>query len=54
MFQWAKDWVVDKVYGAANTAIQAGGTMAGNTVGGVGTMIENSGRGVGQSASGRF
>ncbi|KAF2160601.1 hypothetical protein M409DRAFT_70343 [Zasmidium cellare ATCC 36951] len=52
MFQWAKDWVVDKVYGAAKTGIQAGGTMAGNAVGGVGNLIENSGRGVGQSASG--
>ncbi|EME42741.1 hypothetical protein DOTSEDRAFT_73516 [Dothistroma septosporum NZE10] len=52
VFQWAKDWVVDKVYNAASTTIQAGGSMAGNAVGGVGSLIENSGRGVGSSAQG--
>lgn len=51
---WAKDWVMDKVYGAAKTGIQAGGSMAGNAVGGVGSLVENSGRGLGQSTSGLF
>lgn len=52
VFQWAKDWVVDKVYNAANTTIQAGGSMAGNAVGGVGNLVENTGRGVSQSIAG--
>lgn len=54
MLQAAKDWVVDKASGYAATAIQAGGTLAGNAVGGAGTLIENSGRGVGQSANGQL
>lgn len=52
MLQWAKDWAVDKIYGAAKTGIEAGGTMAGDAVGGAGTLIENSGRNIGNSASG--
>ncbi|KAF7193662.1 hypothetical protein HII31_05008 [Pseudocercospora fuligena] len=50
--EWAKNWVIDKVSGYAKTGIQAGGTLAGNAVGGVGSLIENSGRSVGQSTSG--
>lgn len=52
--EWAKNWVVDKVAGYAKTGIQAGGTLAGNAVGGVGSLIEGSGRSVGQSTSGVF
>ena len=47
MLSWATGWVEDKVSGYAKTGIQAGGTLAGNAVGGVGNLIENSGRGVG-------
>ncbi|PPJ54827.1 hypothetical protein CBER1_08437 [Cercospora berteroae] len=50
--EWAKNWVTDKLAGYAATGIQAGGNLAGNAVGGVGTLIENSGRSVGQSANG--
>lgn len=52
--EWAKNWVTDKLAGYAATGIQAGGNLAGNAVGGVGTLIENSGRSVGQSANGPF
>ncbi len=38
------NWVEDKVAGYAKTGIQAGGTMAGNAVGGVGTLVEGAGR----------
>ena len=41
------NWVEDKVAGYAKTGIQAGGTLAGNTVGGVGGLIENAGRSAG-------
>lgn len=50
--EWAKNWVTDKIATYATAGIQAGGNLAGNTVGGVGTLIENSGRSVGQSTSG--
>ncbi|KAK5168828.1 uncharacterized protein LTR77_006137 [Saxophila tyrrhenica] len=38
------NWVSDKVEGYAKTGIQAGGTMAGNAVGGVGSLVEGAGR----------
>jgi hypothetical protein len=50
--EWAKNWVTDKIAGYATTGIQAGGTLAGNAVGGVGSLVENSGHSVGQSTSG--
>lgn len=40
-------WIEDKVGGYAKMALQGGGTMAGNAVGGVGTMVENAGRSAG-------
>ncbi|KJX92728.1 hypothetical protein TI39_contig5829g00021 [Zymoseptoria brevis] len=46
------NWVTDKLAGYAATGLQAGGTLAGNAVGGVGSLVENSGRSVGQSANG--
>ncbi|KAK3074060.1 hypothetical protein LTR53_003839 [Teratosphaeriaceae sp. CCFEE 6253] len=46
------NWAVDKVKTTASgylaTGLKAGGTMAGNAVGGVGTLIENGGRSVGE------
>ena len=45
------NWVTDKVEGYAKTGIQAGGTMAGNAVGGVGGLVEGAGR---SAASGAF
>ena len=32
---YAKDWALDKASGYLKTGIQAGGTLAGNAVGGV-------------------
>ncbi|CZT14118.1 uncharacterized protein RCC_00091 [Ramularia collo-cygni] len=49
---FVSNWVTDKVAGFAKTGIEAGGTLAGNAVGGVGTLLENSGRAVGQSIAG--
>lgn len=50
--EYVSNWVTNKVAGYAKTGIEAGGTLAGNAVGGVGTLVENSGRSVGQSANG--
>ena len=48
------NWAVDKVKTTASgylaTGLKAGGTMAGNAVGGVGTLIENGGRSVGEGS----
>jgi hypothetical protein len=41
------DWVKDTVSGYAKTGIQAGGTLAGNAVGGVGSLVEGAGRSAG-------
>merc|ERR1712029_919694 len=45
---YAKDWALDKASGYLKTGIQAGGTLAGNAVGGVGSTIENGGRSFGE------
>lgn len=37
-------WVTDKVSEYAKVGLQAGGSMAGNAVGGVGSMVENAGK----------
>lgn len=50
--EWAKNWVIDKASGYAYTGIQAGGTLAGNAVGGAGSLVENAGRSVGQGTTG--
>ncbi|WPH00298.1 Hypothetical protein R9X50_00312300 [Acrodontium crateriforme] len=42
------NYVKDTAAGYLKTGLEAGGNMAGNAVGGVGTMIENSGRGLGE------
>lgn len=47
MTSFITGWVEDKVSGYLKTGIQAGGTLAGNAVGGVGTLIEGAGRTVG-------
>ena len=47
MLQAAKDWVEDKVTNYARVGIQAGGTMAGNAVGGVGSLVESAGSNAG-------
>ena len=43
------DWAKEKAAGYLRTGIQAGGTLAGNAVGGVGSMIENAGKSAGGS-----
>ncbi|KAK1078921.1 hypothetical protein LTR33_006827 [Friedmanniomyces endolithicus] len=49
------NWAIDKVQttaaGYLKTGLQAGGNMAGNAVGGVGTLIESSGRSLGEGKS---
>ena len=44
-------WIQEKAEGYLKTGIQAGGTLAGNAVGGVGSMIENAGKSAGGSMS---
>ncbi|TKA69731.1 hypothetical protein B0A55_05275 [Friedmanniomyces simplex] len=50
------NWAIDKVQttaaGYLKTGIQAGGNLAGNTVGGVGSLIENGGRTFGEGTVG--
>ncbi|KAK4955027.1 hypothetical protein LTR10_007219 [Elasticomyces elasticus] len=50
------NWAIDKVQttaaGYLKTGIQAGGNMAGNAVGGVGSLIENGGRSFGEGTVG--
>jgi hypothetical protein len=41
-FIW--NWAEEKISGYAKTGIQAGGTLAGNAVGGVGTLVEGAGK----------
>ncbi|KAF2487452.1 hypothetical protein BDY17DRAFT_11827 [Neohortaea acidophila] len=45
-------WVEDKATNYLRTGIQAGGTLAGNAVGGVGSLVENAGRTAGNTVSG--
>ena len=42
------NWIEDKATGYLRTGIQAGGTLAGNAVGGVGGLVESAGRSAGQ------
>lgn len=49
MFSAAKNWVEDKASSLLTTGVQAGGTLAGNAVGGVGSLVENAGQTAGQS-----
>lgn len=48
------NWAIDKVQttaaGYLTTGIKAGGNLAGNAVGGVGTLIENGGRSFGEGS----
>ena len=44
MFEGITNWVEDKATGYLRTGIQAGGTLAGNAVGGVGSLIESAGK----------
>ena len=44
------NYVKDTAAGYMKTGMEYGGTYAGNAVGGVGTMIENSGRGLGEGS----
>ena len=43
-------WIEEKATGYLKTGIQAGGSLAGNAVGGVGGLVEGSGR---SAASGK-
>ena len=49
MFEGVTNWVEDKASNLLRTGIQAGGTLAGNAVGGVGSLVEGAGRSAGQS-----
>lgn len=51
---WAKTYLLTKSAAALTAGIQAGGNLVGNAIGSAGTAIENTGRGVGNSASGPF
>ena len=42
------NWIEDKASGYLKTGIQAGGTLAGNAVGGVGGLVESAGKTAGQ------
>ena len=44
------DWAKDKAAGYLKTGIQAGGNLAGNAVGGVGSIIESGGRQFGEGS----
>ncbi|KAF2720099.1 hypothetical protein K431DRAFT_97422 [Polychaeton citri CBS 116435] len=50
--EYIKGYIADTAAGYLKTGITAAGTMAGNTVGGVGGLIENGGRSVGDSVTG--
>lgn len=50
---YAKNWALDTAGGYLKTGLQAGGTLAGNTVGGIGSTIENSGRAFGEGSKSR-
>lgn len=54
IIDYAKDWAREKAGGYLRTGIQAGGTMAGNAVGGVGSVIENGGRSFGEGSKFRW
>ena len=43
------NWVEDKASGYLTTGVQAGGTLAGNAVGGVGSLVEKAGTTAGNS-----
>jgi len=47
---YAKNWAIDKASGYLKTGIQAGGTLAGNAVGGIGSTIESGGRAFGEGS----
>jgi len=44
------DWAKETAAGYLKTGIQAGGNLAGNAVGGVGSVIENGGRQFGEGS----
>ncbi|KAK6431297.1 hypothetical protein LTR95_012540 [Oleoguttula sp. CCFEE 5521] len=51
MVSYVTDYIQNTAAGYLKTGITAAGTMAGNTVGSVGGLVENTGRSVGQGAS---
>lgn len=51
---WAVDKAKDTAAGYLKTGIQAGGTLAGNTVGGVGNTIAEGGRALGEGSEFNF
>jgi len=51
---WAADWAKDTASGYLKTGLQAGGTLAGNAVGGVGSTIESGGRSLGEGSESSF
>lgn len=52
MVSYVKNYIQDQAMGYLHTGITAAGTMAGNAVGGVGSLIENGGRSIGEGTSG--
>ena len=42
------NWIEDKATGYLRTGIQAGGSLAGNAVSGVGGLVESAGQAAGQ------
>lgn len=54
MVSYVKNYIQDQAMGYLHTGITAAGTMAGNAVGGVGGLIENGGRSIGEGTTGPF
>lgn len=54
MVSYVTDYIQNTAAGYLKTGITAAGTMAGNAVGGVGGLIENSGRNIGNGAQGLY
>jgi hypothetical protein len=54
MVSYVTDYVKNMAAGYIATGVTAAGTLAGNAVGGVGSLVENTGRSVGSGASSPF
>lgn len=52
MLSGIASWAEDKATNLLRTGIQAGGSLAGNAVGGVGGLVESAGQSAGNSMCG--
>lgn len=51
MVSFVTDYIQNTAAGYLKTGVTAAGTMAGNAVGGVGSLVENTGRSIGGGAT---